>query len=69
MSAVELARDLAADFATRDREVDRDGRFPHENIDALKAGGYLKLPVPKELGAFGADLETVCRAQSILAGD
>jgi alkylation response protein AidB-like acyl-CoA dehydrogenase len=63
-----LATELAAEFATRAAEVDRDGRFPHENIDRLKAAGYLTLPIPADLGGAGADLETVCRAQSILAG-
>lgn len=63
-----LARELAAEFATRAPEVDQDGRFPRENIDRLKAAGYLTLPVPADLGGGGADLETVCRAQSILAG-
>jgi alkylation response protein AidB-like acyl-CoA dehydrogenase len=68
MHVVDLARDLAADFATRAGEVDRAGRFPTENVDALKAAGYLTLPIPEDLGGAGADLEAVCRAQSILAG-
>jgi alkylation response protein AidB-like acyl-CoA dehydrogenase len=67
-SATDLARDLAAELAARAGDVDREGRFPHENIDALKAAGYLTLPVPADFGGRGADLETVCRAQSILAG-
>jgi alkylation response protein AidB-like acyl-CoA dehydrogenase len=68
MHVVDLARELAADFAARAGEIDRVGRFPTENVDALKAAGYLTLPIPEDLGGAGADLEAVCRAQSILAG-
>jgi alkylation response protein AidB-like acyl-CoA dehydrogenase len=68
MYAVDLAADLAGEFAARAGEVDREGRFPQENLDALKAAGYLTAPVPEELGGAGADLETMCRAQAVLAG-
>jgi alkylation response protein AidB-like acyl-CoA dehydrogenase len=65
---IALAEELAAEFSERAAEVDRDGRFPHENFARLKESGYLALPIPEELGGKGADLATVCRAQSILAG-
>ena len=65
---VALAEKLAAEFGARAGEVDREGRFPHENFARLKESGYLALPIPEELGGAGADLATVCRAQSILAG-
>jgi alkylation response protein AidB-like acyl-CoA dehydrogenase len=65
---IALAEELSAEFADRAADVDRDGRFPHENIDRLKETGYLSAPIPEELGGAGADLATVCRAQSILAG-
>jgi alkylation response protein AidB-like acyl-CoA dehydrogenase len=68
MHVVDLAADLAIEFAARAGEVDREGRFPHENIEALKAAGYLTAPIPAELGGAGADLETMCRAQAVLAG-
>lgn len=67
-AAVALAHEVAAEIAPRAADVDREGRFPHENIDLLKERGYLRLPVPADLGGSGADLEAVCRAQSILAG-
>jgi alkylation response protein AidB-like acyl-CoA dehydrogenase len=63
-----LAAELAAEFGERAGEIDREGRFPHENFARLKETGYLTLPVPEDLGGAGADLATVCRAQSILAG-
>ena len=65
---IALAEELAAEFGERAGDVDREGRFPHENIARLKETGYLTLPIPEELGGGGADLATVCRAQSILAG-
>ncbi|MGZ6975657.1 MAG: acyl-CoA dehydrogenase family protein, partial [Acidimicrobiia bacterium] len=61
-----LAEELAAEFADRAGAIDREGRFPHENIARLKETGYLSLPIPEDLGGRGADLATVCRAQSIL---
>jgi alkylation response protein AidB-like acyl-CoA dehydrogenase len=33
----------------------------------MKETGYLKVAVPEELGGLGADLETVCAAQGIIA--
>lgn len=68
MHPIALAQELAAEFAERAAEIDREGRFPHENIARLKESGYLTLPIPEEFGGAGADLETVCRAQAILAG-
>lgn len=68
MHPIALAEELAAEFATRAAEIDREGRFPHENVARLKETGYLTMPIPAELGGAGADLETVCRAQAILAG-
>jgi alkylation response protein AidB-like acyl-CoA dehydrogenase len=65
---VALAEELAAEFGERAAEIDKDGRFPHENFARLKESGYLTLPIPEDLGGGGADLATVCKAQSILAG-
>jgi alkylation response protein AidB-like acyl-CoA dehydrogenase len=62
-----LAEELAVEFAERAGDVDREGRFPHENIARLKETGYLMMPIPEDMGGSGADLATVCRAQSILA--
>jgi alkylation response protein AidB-like acyl-CoA dehydrogenase len=46
---------------------DRENRFFQEDFDELKAAGYLKLPVPKELGGPGLTLAEVCREQRRLA--
>lgn len=68
MDVISLAEELAEEFGTRAAEVDRSGRFPTENIERMKETGYLKIAVPEELGGFGADLETVCATQAIIAG-
>ena len=47
------AERLAEDFAARASEHDRDGTYPFEAIDALKATGYFAAPVPVELGGLG----------------
>jgi alkylation response protein AidB-like acyl-CoA dehydrogenase len=68
MDPLALAEELAGELAGRAAEIDREGRFPSENIELLKERGYLRLPVPAELGGSGVDLETMCEAQRILAG-
>jgi len=52
---VATAERLAADFATRAGEHDRDGTYPFESIEALREAGYLAAPVPAELGGLGVD--------------
>jgi alkylation response protein AidB-like acyl-CoA dehydrogenase len=68
MDPLALAEELAGELAGRAAEIDREGRFPSENIELLKERGYLRLPVPAELGGSEVDLETMCEAQRILAG-
>jgi alkylation response protein AidB-like acyl-CoA dehydrogenase len=67
-AVIALAEELAEEFGERAAAIDQEGRFPHENFARLKETGYLTLPIPEDLGGGGADLATVCRAQSILAG-
>lgn len=40
-------------------DVDREGRFPSESIEALKRTGLLSVMVPAELGGAGCDVATV----------
>lgn len=51
-----VARQLAADFATRAAEHDRDGSPPKENYAALRDAGFYGLVVPKEYGGQEAGL-------------
>ncbi len=50
---VAIAEHLSEQLAQRAAEHDRDGSFPFEAIDALKAVGYFAAPVPVELGGLG----------------
>jgi alkylation response protein AidB-like acyl-CoA dehydrogenase len=50
---VEIAEELSKEFEARAAEHDRDGTYPFEAIDALKAAGYFAAPVPAELGGRG----------------
>jgi alkylation response protein AidB-like acyl-CoA dehydrogenase len=50
---VVIAEQLQPQLASRAAEHDRDGSYPFEAIDALKAAGYFAAPVPVELGGLG----------------
>src|SRR3954454_13342141 len=50
---VAAAEELSKELAARAAEHDRDGSYPFEAIDALKAAGYFAAPVPVELGGLG----------------
>ncbi|MCF1462027.1 acyl-CoA dehydrogenase [Agrobacterium vitis] len=64
---VEIARELARDFATRAAEYDRSGDFPHDNIAALHKAGLLALLIAKDHGGLGANLETAQKVVSEIA--
>ncbi len=51
-----VARELAADFAARAAEHDREASSPVENYAALRDAGFYGLTVPKALGGWGAGL-------------
>jgi alkylation response protein AidB-like acyl-CoA dehydrogenase len=46
-------RELAADFASRAAEHDRDATHPTENYQRLREEGFLELSVPQEWGGSG----------------
>jgi alkylation response protein AidB-like acyl-CoA dehydrogenase len=50
---VAIAEELSPQLAARAAAHDRDGSYPFEAIDALKAAGYFAAPVPVELGGLG----------------
>jgi len=50
---VSIAERLSEQLAARAGEHDRDGTYPFEAIEALKAAGYFAAPVPVELGGLG----------------
>ena len=67
VTAVALARELAADFTIRADEADRAGRLPAEDVAALRDSGYLALSVPRELGGSGLSLHDCLAAHVELA--
>lgn len=62
-----MARELAAQFATRADQADRDGRLPPEDVQALRESGYLKLPIPRQYGGYGLGLADCVAAHLELA--
>jgi alkylation response protein AidB-like acyl-CoA dehydrogenase len=50
---VAIAEELALELGLRAAQHDRDGSYPFEAIDGLKAAGYFAAPVPVELGGLG----------------
>jgi L-evernosamine nitrososynthase len=50
---VSIAEELSELLAAHAAEHDRDGTYPFEGIDALKAAGYFAAPIPVELGGLG----------------
>jgi alkylation response protein AidB-like acyl-CoA dehydrogenase len=50
---VAIAEEVCEGLAARAGEHDRDGTYPFEAIDALRATGYFAAPVPVELGGLG----------------
>lgn len=67
---VEWADRLAERFAERAAKHDREGSFPFENFEELKAAGYAKLTLSEEQGGDGASLyEWLLVQERIARGD
>lgn len=71
MSSELIASVLPADLLARIRErapqYDTENRFFEEDLAELQASGYLAAPVPEAMGGSGFNLETLVRAQRLLA--
>jgi alkylation response protein AidB-like acyl-CoA dehydrogenase len=66
-NAVALSDEIIAHCGDRAAAYDRDNRFFTEDFEELRAAGYLKIAIPKELGGHGMSLADVCREQRRLA--
>jgi alkylation response protein AidB-like acyl-CoA dehydrogenase len=53
--------------SARAAEYDRTGEFPVTNYERMRETGYLRAPVPTELGGLGADIVQMALAQQALA--
>ena len=52
---VASAEQLAGELAARAAEHDREGTYPYEAIEALRAVGYFAAPIPEVFGGLGVD--------------
>ena len=64
---IDLAAELADDFAARAAQHDEEASFPYENYARLRESGYTVLTIPEELGGLGASLLERVKAQERLA--
>jgi len=62
-----LTDDLLAAIHDRSADHDRENSFPHDDLAALAAAGYLRAFVPAALGGAGLGLEEMAREQARLA--
>jgi alkylation response protein AidB-like acyl-CoA dehydrogenase len=62
-----LTEDMLERFRTRAPAYDRENKFFQDDFDELKAAGYLKMTVPKELGGMGFSLYDVSHVTRRLA--
>ncbi len=63
-----LSDELLERIRSRAAAYDRDNAFPHEDLDELRAAGYLAILVPEELGGAGLGLAEASVLQQRLAG-
>lgn len=59
--------DVLAEFRARARHGDAANEYFHQDLEILRAIGYLSAAVPEPLGGWGLDLETLAHTQRRLA--
>jgi alkylation response protein AidB-like acyl-CoA dehydrogenase len=64
---IDMAAQLADDFATRAAQHDEDESFPFENYARMRECGYTNLIIPEKFGGLGASLLERIKAQERLA--
>lgn len=67
-SLAERVETAVAAAAAHAEAVDREGRFPHEALDALREGRLMALSVPTEMGGEGAGLAEIAAICTALGG-
>jgi alkylation response protein AidB-like acyl-CoA dehydrogenase len=65
--AIDIAREVAAEFDRVGREYDDRNEFPMETVPIFKDSGLVQLMVPKEYGGMGCDILTLARVTTELA--
>jgi alkylation response protein AidB-like acyl-CoA dehydrogenase len=66
-AAITSCAALAAAFAETAEADDRDGRFPREKAERVRAAGISAFTVPEEFGGMGAGVWDMCRALLVLS--
>lgn len=64
---IDLAAELAGDFAERAARHDEERSFPYENYARLRETGYTTLVIPEQFGGMGATMLERIKAQERLA--
>lgn len=65
-----IAEELSKKIRTRAAETDRQGSFSQENLNDLKAAGYLSLSLPKDMGGEDLSLyEFILLQEKLAEGD
>lgn len=64
---VEIAKELAQQFATRAEVLDAEGGFPSENVELLKTSELMLMAFPSHLGGGDASMLDVTQVLHILA--
>ena len=62
-----LSDEMLLRFGQRASTYDRENRFFQEDFDELRAAGYLKIAIPRDLGGLGLSLAEVAEQQRRLA--
>ena len=63
----DLDDELLSELAELDAAHDRDGTYVADEVETLRARGWLALPVPTELGGSGLPIRGVVERQRVLA--
>ncbi len=63
----ELPVEMLERFRGRAAALDRDNQYFHEDLEELRAAGYLAAVVPAEMGGWGLSLAEMARSQRRLA--
>jgi alkylation response protein AidB-like acyl-CoA dehydrogenase len=61
--ASSLTSEMLARFESRAATYDRENRFFDQDFEELRTAGYLRLPIPRELGGAGFTLVQMAREQ------
>jgi len=65
--AIQLAHEVALDFAVEAAQRDRERRLPHQEIDRFSNSGLWAITVPKQYGGAGVSYQTLIEVIKIVS--